>query len=98
MYRVDLIEGRWVEIDSIEGTFWIPQYLIGNTANPTIDDIGDYCPCLHSSVLNIRIVDGYGVRWSMPGYLDCGEWTVYQDEDEARMRANELRLEVMGDE
>lgn len=31
----------------------------------------------------VESVQGYGARWSAPGYMDCTDWTVYKTEQEA---------------
>jgi hypothetical protein len=45
-----------------------------------------------------EIVCGWGVRLSAPGYLDCTDWEVFEDHDEARVRYMELRDEDRDDE
>lgn len=42
---------------------------------------------------DVQLIEGWGVRLSSPGYLDCTAWEVFQDEEEAIRRFNELRLE-----
>jgi len=40
---------------------------------------------------------GYGVRLSAPGYLDCTDWEVFENEPEADTRAEELEEELEDD-
>jgi hypothetical protein len=41
----------------------------------------------------LGIVTGFGVRLSAPGYLDCTDWEVYEDEDAADNRVLDLEEE-----
>jgi hypothetical protein len=71
---------RWFLIDTSEGTVAIPQDYIGKTLQITASDVEDY---IHGNFLGFEVVDGYGARLSMLGYLDCTEWTVFKTEEEA---------------
>lgn len=82
--KEQVVYDRWIEIDSTEGTFFIPQSLIGKQADISTSDLGEHCPCSHKSVQSCRIVDGYGARLSAPGYLDCTEWCVFDTEEQAQ--------------
>lgn len=38
----------------------------------------------------VKITRGYGVRLSMPGYLDCSEWSVHSNKRSAIREARKL--------
>lgn len=87
----------WYEVDGPYGTEFIPHYLVGDSYSInelTLNSEGyriipaplsEYC--LNTKAYNrsdaIRVVNGYGVRSSAPGYLDCTEWAVYSSKREA---------------
>lgn len=85
-----IIYDRWIEIDSKEGTFFIPQDLIGKTTEPRLSDCAPFIPCLPQNVISMRIIDGYGARLSAPGYLDCTEWTVFPTKEQAQKFLTEM--------
>lgn len=39
-------------------------------------------------------IEGFGYRWTMPGYLDCGEWEVFDDAASRDAAANECMIEM----
>src|SRR5579863_5648617 len=53
----------------------------------TIEKIRPYVEGKPQSWENIK---GYGARLSVPGYLDCTEWSVFDTEDEAREYLEEM--------
>ena len=65
---------EWWMIETItEGTVYIPV-----SDCPTIDtDTVEF-----SDVESIQTIQGYGMRLTAPGYLDCTEWVVMDDPDE----------------
>ena len=73
---------RWFEVETEQGTSFIPQDLIGKTLNPSKSDVADYVE--GNEIYSIKVIDGYGARLSAPGYLDCTEWNVFKTEQEAR--------------
>ena len=79
-----VIYDRWAEIDTSHGIVWVPFDLVcagkGKTTTLTAKDVADF---IDGDFVSCRIVDGYGARFSMPGYLDATEWTVFATEDEA---------------
>lgn len=81
---------RWIEIDTMDGTFFIPQDLVGKTANPTASEVHPYVPVPLDRILHCRIIDGYGARLSAPGYLDATDWTVFDTKEEAENYLEEL--------
>jgi hypothetical protein len=72
--------GRWIEVETTHGTQWISQDVVGLQSVFSADDVADY---IEGKFISAQLVYGYGARLSMPGYLDCTEWTVYETEEEA---------------
>lgn len=77
---------HWYCVDGRQGTEWVPADLVGT--EPIADEtlrtaLRDYC---ENDLIDAEItrVFGYGVRSSMPGYMDCTPWTVYTNLREAR--------------
>ena len=75
-----VIYDRWCVIETSNGTVAIQLDLIGKTLHPTAKEISRF---IEGEFLSCSIVDGYGARLSMPGYLDCTEWTVFPSEEQA---------------
>lgn len=89
--------GDWYEIDGPNGTEFIPADLVGDVAEftagaggraPVPEALADYCE--NREVFTICKHQGWGARLSMPGYLDCTEWTVFETEQEAREHLDEM--------
>ncbi len=64
---------KWLQIDSSEGTFYIPAEM----ASLCESDFGI------ADIYEVEMKEGYGARLSMPGYLDCTDWTVHDTSEEA---------------
>jgi hypothetical protein len=80
-----IIYTRWYEIDGNEGITFVPQDVVHSpghyTMSPSKEDVQDYYS--GTRIDSIRVVDGYGARLSMPGYLDCTEWSVFSTKEQA---------------
>jgi len=80
-----IIYDRWCVIDTTHGTVAIPHDLVcakkGKTNNITATDVADF---IDGNFIACKIVDGWGARLSMPGYLDATEWCVFPTEEEAQ--------------
>jgi hypothetical protein len=63
--------GRWFELYSTEGQYLVPQEFIGKQIDVTAKEAQPY---IQGEFIQARVVDGYCVRLSSPGYLDCTEW------------------------
>lgn len=50
-----------------------------------------------SAITEAKIVKGYGVRLTMPGYLDATDWEVFDNLSEAREHARRLHEEQSED-
>lgn len=86
---------EWVVVDTNEGVWFIPNDEVGLTK----DDLdvlerdfedSDTIPVEVRDFVGgrrlmepITIIEGWGVRSHMPGYMDCTEWTVYDTLEEA---------------
>ena len=79
-----VIYDRWCVIDTTHGTVAIPHDLVcagkGKTTSPTARDFALF---IEGDFISCEIIDGWGARLNMPGYLDATEWSVFKTEDEA---------------
>lgn len=98
MFEIE--QGTGIEIDSLDGNFYIPPSLCG-----TIDEFswmrGDgklpaivadslmYTDTKAKRVQSARAVAGFFGRWTMPGYLDSSEWIHCETESELLKYLNE---------
>lgn len=82
-----IVYDRWVIVDTTQGTVCIPQEYVGKTTQPTAKDVADY---IDGEFISAEIIDGYGARLSMPGYLDCTEWTVFETREAAKQHLAEM--------
>lgn len=55
---------------------------------PIPSSLADYCE--NKEAWKIDLVEGYGARLQMPGYLDCTEWAVFETEKEAEDYLEEM--------
>jgi len=84
----EIIFGKWVEVDGSCGTEWIEADLVGvvepyqGPAIPVPEALADYCE--NRTVTEIKVIEGYGARFSAPGYLDCTPWSVFETEEDAQ--------------
>lgn len=90
----------WYEVDGPNGTEWVPCDLVGSRnittphLNPAMSAPKPLRDYLHNdTVYHIKVIRGYGVRLSAPGYMDCTDWTVYTNKREALRAARELEHE-----
>lgn len=65
---------KWLQIESSDGTFYMPAEM----ASICESDFGI------ADIYEVGEVEGYGARLSMPGYLDCTDWTVHPTPQEAK--------------
>jgi len=85
----------WYVIDGPHGTEYVPCEMVpyhdvftfGNRS-PIPDALRPYCE--NAEAYSITRIYGYGVRLTMPGFLDCTDWTVYTNKREAIKAAREL--------
>lgn len=49
--------------------------------------------CENRRAWSVAVIDGYGVRRSAPGYLDCTPWDVYTDRADAERAYQDLIAE-----
>ena len=82
----EIVYTRWLAIDGNYGTDYVPFDAVFNannrTMNPTASDVQDYTD--NTRIDDITIIDGYGARMSMPGFLDCTHWSVFKTQEEAQ--------------
>lgn len=71
---------RFFKIETSHGTEWIPQDVIGKQSTLTASEARPY---IEGEFISAVLVDGYGARYTMPGYLDCTPWTVFETEAKA---------------
>lgn len=89
--------GLWYLIDGPNGTDVLPaetvgdlSLLVGVTATPATDHwpeiisaVADYIENIPERLTSVQCVNGWGARYSMPGYLDCTRWVLADTEEEA---------------
>lgn len=66
-----------MEPEIVEGDWWQIETREGTEWLPA-----DIAP--PGDALSVQCVHGWGCRLSMPGYMDCTDWTVADTYDEAR--------------
>ena len=97
---------EWVELDTSDGTTFVPNEEVGLTRSMcrTIEKSDEVPSCLkdfvdRGVVLNgVRLIQGYGVRSSAPGYMDRTDWSVYGNRREAKSAYREEERECEGGE
>ena len=88
---------RWLEVETTNGTEYLPvdlvgdlpdsQFLDGGITEDNSADVQAYCDGTVQSWKNIK---GYGARLSAPGYMDCTEWAVFDTPDKAEQYLQEM--------
>lgn len=74
----------WTVIDGVNGVTIYPDSF---TIKEAIDEYG------YEGVHSVEIAYGYGGRLSMPGYLDCTDWTgVFETENACLAALNNMYL------
>lgn len=96
--EVEITEKQnWYEVDGPAGTEYIPFDLArvcnlkawNKSGNPEVpNELHAYCE--NTRAWEIKVISGYGVRLSAPGYMDCTEWAVFETLEEAEEHASEL--------
>jgi antirestriction protein ArdC len=80
--------GRWVEIEGPHDTEIFPYEVF--------KDIKHH---YNGPEFEIKIIEGYGARFSAPGlYLDCTDWVIFDTEEEARKYLAEEEARYAPDE
>ena len=83
-----IIHGRWISVDGPAGTEFIPADLVAEVpvydgpVIPLPESLSPYCE--NRTVTEIKVVKGWGARFSMPGCLDATPWTLFSSEIEAQ--------------
>ena len=79
---------KWVQIDGTEGVVNVPIELLPQFEHMSNPELSTVNPGLdqyyNGEIWEVDIVEGHGARLSMPGYMDCTEWSVYDSVEEAR--------------
>lgn len=88
-----IIYGRWIEIEGSDGTtfvhfdsiFCTPRKKSFTPSNEVMRDFYD-----GDEIYGVRVIDGYGARLHMPGFMDCTPWGVYETETLAVSELNSM--------
>jgi hypothetical protein len=97
----------WYELDGDNGRTFVPADDVPELRPVGADDCSDEADAARKAagtyydgrrVYSVREIQGYGVRESAPGYMDCTEWEVYPSESEADARGAEIDAEYGDDE
>lgn len=95
----------WIQIDGNQGTTFVAAedvadsgLLVGESTDDedVIERYADYYD--GHDIHTIGLIEGFGVRLSAPGYMDCTEWSVFETEKEAQEYLNENYGDEDGDE
>lgn len=91
--ETQIVKGEWVQAELRDGsTEWISTENLNGGRKFGIDIVTLRALGYFSGpVRSAMIIDGFGVRLSAPGYLDCTEWVVFPTRKEAKEYAKELR-------
>jgi hypothetical protein len=81
----------WFELDGNHGIQWLPADDAPELAGLDVETARKYYD--GTKVWGIEAVQGWGVRLSAPGYLDCTDWAVFDTEAEADAAVTELEAE-----
>jgi hypothetical protein len=98
----EIVLGEWVIIDGDAGTECIPGKLFEDgyvkLVQSELEDkykilsmtteFEDYIDSYY--IYSIEVMVGYGARLSMPGFLDCTNWTFHDSETEAMLYLEEM--------
>lgn len=96
------IKMDWLELDTDCGIWFVPFGDLGldcSAAAVVSEVCEDGCQDTADKLLQytegtrldgVRLVRGYGVRLSAPGYLDCTDWDVYPNKRDAWRAYREL--------
>ncbi len=100
-----------LEVDGPMGTETIPLGLLGADITAAEEFLHNFVEgnsrfipselalyCENSSAYNVRIYNGYAVRASAAGYMDCTPWEGYKTKKKAMARAREIQRECEGKE
>ena len=84
---------QWVRVETDWGTEFVPADVLADCPNEdeVYDDehvdfdyfkdaLRDY---VTAEIAEMEVVTGYGARMSAPGYMDCTDWCVFDDQTEA---------------
>lgn len=75
--KPEIEHGAWHICETDTGTCIVPADLCaGNSA-----DVLMYCDA--TVVYEVETKEGYGARFSAPGYMDCTDWAFFEQLDEA---------------
>lgn len=78
----------WVQVEGNIGTEFIDADLVGDVepyqgpSIPVPEPLATYCE--NTTATEIKVIEGYGARFSAPGYLDRTDWAVFSTEEEAQ--------------
>ena len=77
---------RWAEVETNCGTEFVPLEQLGLTLPDGLEACAELLLNYleGNRVFSVQEREGYGVRLSALGYLDCTEWAVFDTEEEAR--------------
>ncbi len=89
MLRPEIMQGKWIEAETTEGTEWIPFENVAPLGDAS--ELRDYC---EGEVQSYEIREGFGARLTAPGYLDATDWVVFDDLEAAWRYLLELHADA----
>ena len=86
--KPEIVSGTFVSIDDQFGTTVLPMEVVGTTDK---EELLNYVNCSTAEdIEDVSVSEGWGVRLSAAGYMDCTEWAVVATEDEALALVDEM--------
>lgn len=95
-WTVDTREGIWFvpgEVFTVPECFAIGVELPSWLAETVLEELRDYVGAASVDGAKVEVCEGYFVRLSASGYLDCTEWTLCRTKREVREEIRNLRGE-----
>lgn len=109
-----IVLGKWVEVDTDMGVWYIPADIVPQTVIDFCNDENNlpdetsgtvrcellqFTECYDANQINeVAMIEGYGARMIAPGYIDCTDWTVFETEQEAEDYLDEYYAEAEADD
>ena len=89
--RPEITEKQWwYEVDGTQGTMFYSKEYCGCPMDARKEYPGE--------VYSIEAYNGHGARLSMPGYLDCTDWIVFDTEAGAAQHLLDMYYDAAEDE
>lgn len=89
--KPEIYYGTYFAVETSHGTEIVPGHMFTRTVATNSDAFADY---VEGKILDtdelIPVSEGWLIRLSASGYLDCTEWSAFPTEKEAKLWAEKL--------